>query len=607
MNKKLKNNKKQNKKSNIKTNKKSLTMKRKIFYLLLVAIAMLAIFLNCSCDREEPDVVPPSVPSGFSHVATTTSISLSWSASSDNVGVVGYKIFRDGVSAGNATSTSFTDKNLVPNASYVYTVSAYDAVGNVSKLSSPYTAKTIDDCPTCSKWMTEVNFTAPSVGIISAGEAKSAGSLIVKNISTSPHTANLTLSFAGAGASAVDSLNYTVGGQTFKQKLTSTSVTLNQVSVPANSNTEIKMVYRLKDEIPAGVADQSQITFALTATTTDESGVTQPGNRIFPSVNLDKVKVPAKSAWVASVLATYGEQFAIIGNAVSNELTITINNSASVNKTLPTLTANFGANGSAVKMLRYLNSDGKWVVLKASNGEIVFNNLVLKPGVNTIKSYFALKPQVGVANNSKLEFSFTGLNDGENGLVPNSGKFPNALPVGTVNASVQATVVTSEWIGASDQSITVLPPTGATVGGAYYVGNLMLTGPANARLYSIKLKNPYASVKTLIWNNPGWVINFFGPDYEILVDMVNWYSDYVVLNNLPIGNGVKIGSNNYISIYTSIKNVSATEAFNSGDFTPGLFGLILTSKYDIVLQNSNGQMVDLSDVVVKHGASIIEN
>lgn len=389
---------------------------KNLFYLLLVAIAILAITLNCSCDREEPDVVPPSVPSGLNATTTTTSINLSWSASSDNVGVSGYKVFRDGVAAGNATSTSFTDKNLVPNSSYVYTVSAFDANGNVSKLSTPYTAKTVDDCPTCSKWMTEINFTQPTVDIINADEAKSAGSLMVKNISTSTHTANLTLTFSGAGASAVDSLNYTIGGQTTKQKVENNSVTLDQISVPANNSTEIKLVYRIKEVIPAGIVDQSQITFALTATTTDESGVTQPGNRIFPSVNLDKLKVytakiDSTKSYEASAVA---EDKILFGNSVAKAFVLEVTTPGTVRlEAIGKLSDGtsaikyFWVNGADHSDFNVSVSTLSPIVPKTTFGDNSFVEVNLKAGTNVIA--FKTNPYSGkIANNAEVGLKVTG-------------------------------------------------------------------------------------------------------------------------------------------------------------------------------------------------------
>lgn len=572
---------------------------------LLLVIILLTITLNCSCDREEPDVVAPSAPSGLTASTSTNSVILSWTASTDNVGVAGYKVYREGSVVGDkkGTDRSFTDTNLKTNFSYTYTVSAYDLAGNNSPQSLPHTVKTLDDCPTCSKWMTEINFIQPSVGIINAGEAKSAGSLMVKNISSIAQTANLTLTFSGAGASAVDSLNYTVAGQTIKQKLENNSITLNQVSVPANSSTEIKLVYRIKESVPTSIADQSQITLAVTATTTNEAGITNPGNRIFPSINLDRLYVPVKSTWVSSVSATYGEQFAIIGNALSNELTFTINNSASVDKTLTSLTANFGVNGSAVKMLRYLNSDGKWIVLKANNGEIVFSNLVLKPGVNTIKSFFALKKQVGVVNNSKLEFTITGLNDGAGGKVPATGKFPNTLAVGTVDASVEPTVLTTDWWGQMLSPEIILQPGGETLGPMYAVLNLRIDGPGDAKIGEIKLKNPYFSYKDLTFNESLLKISINSVFKNI--SNYRWQENKFLIVSSPNESIFKANfSNNKYYVHLEYKN-NGTEVFNSNDYTPGLRGFILESKFDLKLLNSNNQIIDLSDVNVRQDGVIL--
>ena len=56
---------------------------------------------------------------------------LSWNASTDNVGVMGYYVFRGGVQVGNVTTgTGFTDNGLTASTTYAYKVQAYDAAGN---------------------------------------------------------------------------------------------------------------------------------------------------------------------------------------------------------------------------------------------------------------------------------------------------------------------------------------------------------------------------------------------------------------------------------------------------------------------------------------------
>src|SRR5690348_10027242 len=90
--------------------------------------------------QNSTDTQPPTTPTGLT--ATTvgsTSVSLSWNASTDNVGVAGYTVYRNGtvVGATGATTTSFVDSTASPTTSYSYTVDAFDAAGNHSAQSSP--------------------------------------------------------------------------------------------------------------------------------------------------------------------------------------------------------------------------------------------------------------------------------------------------------------------------------------------------------------------------------------------------------------------------------------------------------------------------------------
>ena len=90
-----------------------------------------------------PDTAAPSVPAGLAAVAvSSTQVNLSWTVSTDNVGVTGYKIFRGGVQIGASVSNSFQNSGLAPATAYSYTVAANDAAGNVSGQSAAATATT---------------------------------------------------------------------------------------------------------------------------------------------------------------------------------------------------------------------------------------------------------------------------------------------------------------------------------------------------------------------------------------------------------------------------------------------------------------------------------
>ncbi len=89
------------------------------------------------------DTTAPSAPTNLQVMGTTsTSVSLSWTASTDDTGVTGYEVFRGSTQVGTPTATSFTDTGLTPSAQYDYTVKALDAAGNVSAASSVVTATT---------------------------------------------------------------------------------------------------------------------------------------------------------------------------------------------------------------------------------------------------------------------------------------------------------------------------------------------------------------------------------------------------------------------------------------------------------------------------------
>ena len=91
-----------------------------------------------------PDTTPPSVPASLVATATSSSsISLAWAASTDNVAVTGYRVFRGATQVGTPTTTSFVDTGLSPSTSYSYTVRAADAAGNVSAASTAASATTL--------------------------------------------------------------------------------------------------------------------------------------------------------------------------------------------------------------------------------------------------------------------------------------------------------------------------------------------------------------------------------------------------------------------------------------------------------------------------------
>lgn len=85
-----------------------------------------------------PDGTPPTIPQNvFAEGVSLSQVNISWSPSTDNVGVIGYKLYRDGVQIADITGTSYSDTGRTANTTYTYTVAAYDAVNNLSAQSAP--------------------------------------------------------------------------------------------------------------------------------------------------------------------------------------------------------------------------------------------------------------------------------------------------------------------------------------------------------------------------------------------------------------------------------------------------------------------------------------
>jgi hypothetical protein len=101
-------------------------------------------------DQAFSDTQAPSTPSEISATPVSSStIILSWTDSTDDTGVAGYRIYRDNVEIATVIEPTYTDNNLSPDTQYEYEISAYDAAGNESVSASVNT--TTHNSPTDSR------------------------------------------------------------------------------------------------------------------------------------------------------------------------------------------------------------------------------------------------------------------------------------------------------------------------------------------------------------------------------------------------------------------------------------------------------------------------
>ena len=109
---------------------------------------------SCVYPPPTPDTAIPTVPTGLSITNNKShSLTLNWSASTDNIAVVGYKIYRNNggsttintttpIATVNSPTLNFTNTGLLSSRSYKYRIRAFDAAGNQSALSTTVTGST---------------------------------------------------------------------------------------------------------------------------------------------------------------------------------------------------------------------------------------------------------------------------------------------------------------------------------------------------------------------------------------------------------------------------------------------------------------------------------
>ena len=116
--------------------------------------------LRLTANQTSADPVPPSKPTGVTVTGVTgSSVGLAWNASTDNVGVTGYRVLRDGILVTTTSATSYLDTGLADAKTYSYEIVATDGGGNVSTPSTAVSATTTDITAPTSP-------TAPTVGAV---------------------------------------------------------------------------------------------------------------------------------------------------------------------------------------------------------------------------------------------------------------------------------------------------------------------------------------------------------------------------------------------------------------------------------------------------------
>ncbi|TAL07416.1 MAG: DNRLRE domain-containing protein [Chloroflexota bacterium] len=175
----------------------------------------------------EPDTSPPTAPSSFSATAAgSTTINLAWGASTDNVGVTGYELYRTDLAGplallGPATLT-YQDTSLTPSTTYTYTVLARDAATNPSAIAGPQSATTDPPPPPPPSQLTlapiadsYVDTSAPTTNYGTSTQLRFDGSPVVQTyimFDLTGLSGTITRATLRVYANTASSAGYTVGG-----------------------------------------------------------------------------------------------------------------------------------------------------------------------------------------------------------------------------------------------------------------------------------------------------------------------------------------------------------------------------------------------------------
>ena len=198
---------------------------------------------NAAGTTPSVDTTLPSTPTGLTGAAAgSTGANLAWSASTDNVGVTGYIVRRNGVQVATPATTSYADSGLSAATTYSYSVSARDAAGNISPYSASVSVTTASVADTTAP-STPSGLTGAAAGSTGASLSWSASTdnvgvtgYIVRRNGVQVATP-ATTSFADTGLSAATTYSYTVAARDAAGNISPNSTSVSVTTASAADTT----------------------------------------------------------------------------------------------------------------------------------------------------------------------------------------------------------------------------------------------------------------------------------------------------------------------------------------------------------------------------------
>ncbi|NJM15897.1 MAG: fibronectin type III domain-containing protein [Bacteroidales bacterium] len=183
------------------------------------------------------DTEAPTAPGSLAaNNITTSSISLSWNAAADNVGVAKYIIYRNDVKVDSTSSITYQNTSLDPETSYAYYVTAKDLAGNESAASNVVNVSTLTlpdiEAPTAPSGLNATNITYNSIALSWTAASDNIGVtkyLVYRNGTKADSTGSL--SFSDTGLDPETSYNYYVTAKDVAGNESAASNTIDVVTL----------------------------------------------------------------------------------------------------------------------------------------------------------------------------------------------------------------------------------------------------------------------------------------------------------------------------------------------------------------------------------------
>jgi chitodextrinase len=303
--------------------------------------------------------------------ASASSIDLSWNAATDDTGVTGYNVFRNGTKVGTTSGRSYTDSGLSAATSYSYYVTARDAAGNESAHSNTASATTSGSAvdvtaPSAPSGLATSNVTTSSINLSwnAATDDTGVTSYNVYRNNTKIGTTS-TLTYSDTGLNALTSYSYYV---TARDAAGNESAHSNTASATTKSSGADTTQPSAPTSLAATAASSSSINLSWNAAT-DDTGVT--GYSIFR--NGTKVGSPTGLSYVDSGLnASTSYSYYVTAHDAANNQSAHSNTASATTKSGGT-TGNgmwmgarrvmgTGATFSLSEWQKYSTLHGPWVI-----------------------------------------------------------------------------------------------------------------------------------------------------------------------------------------------------------------------------------------------------